>query len=307
MIRRLSLIALILALAVTCTFAQKTSERRISGWHPTFEDPVSKPPVSVTPPANGQDHTAKLYQANTGNDGASPKDKQHLINLELKDIDIRSAIEAMFKNTGKNYAIDSNVSGIVPSVSFKDVEFETALRNLCKTAGLVYRVDNTGGSEIYIISKKPEQPVTPVTTTTASTVEVVEEPIEREVVIEKVPLTHLSASEVLAMLGGSGREYGGMGMYGMYGGYPGYGGYGYGTYGGYRGYGGYGGYGGYSGYGSYGGFGYGTYGGYRGYSGYGGYGGYGGYPGGYGGYRGYSGYGGYGGYGGYPGGYGRVW
>lgn len=298
--KRVALIALIIALAATSACAQKTAEARVSGWHPTFQDPVSKPPSNATPPTTGKETTATLYQANRDNTGAKPAEKQHLINLELKDIDIRSAIEALFKNSGKNYAIDSNVSGIVPSVSFKDVEFETALRNLCKTAGLVYRVDNTGGSEVYIISRKPEQPITPVTTNPSTTVEVVEEPIEREVVIEKVPLTHMSASEMLAILGGAGREYGGLGMYG---GYPGYGGY----YGGYRGYGGYGGYG----YGGYGGYGYGGYGGYYGgYRGYGGYGGYGGYPGygGYGGYRSYGGYGGYGGfYGGYGGGYGRIW
>ncbi|MGQ9454967.1 MAG: hypothetical protein ACUVRS_04940 [Armatimonadota bacterium] len=294
--KQLALIALIIALAAASSCAQKTAEARVSGWHPTFQDPVSMPPSNTTSPTDGKETTATLYQANRDNAGAKPTEKQHLINLELKDIDIRSAIEALFKNSGKNYAIDSNVLGIVPSVSFKDVEFETALRNLCKTAGLVYRVDNTGGSEVYIISRKPEQPVTPITTNPSTTVEVVEETIEREVVIEKVPLTHMSASEMLAILGGAGREYGGLGIYG---GYTGYGGY----YGGYRGYGGYSryGYGGYGGYPSYGG-----YSGYPGYGGYPSYGGYSGYPsyGGYGGYRSYGSYGGF--YGGY-GGFGRTW
>ncbi len=33
------------------------------------------------------------------------------VNLELKDTDVKSAIEALFRNTGKNYAIDANVQG----------------------------------------------------------------------------------------------------------------------------------------------------------------------------------------------------
>jgi type II secretory pathway component HofQ len=208
------------------------------------------------------------------------------VNLDLKDVDVRAAIEALFRGTGKNYAIDPNVSGTVPSVQFRNVPFETALRNLTRSAGLVYRIDNA--SNIYIISKKPD--VSAVTSSVTSQLPSVSNSTstyvdttttEREVKIEKIPLNYASASEILDMLGGGGgRTYG-------YGGYPsyGYGSYGYGSYPSY-------------GYGSYPSYGYGSY-GYGSYPSYG----YGNYYGGYyGGIRNY----GYGSYGGYGSGY-RIW
>lgn len=227
-------------------------------------------------------------------------DAADLVNLDLKDVDVRAAIEAMFKNTGKNFAIDPNVIGTVPAVSFKDVPFETALRNLTRSAGLVFRVD--GDSSIYIISKRPENAsgaagsggaVSGAGLVAGVNLPAVDTPIESETIIEKVPLNYTSASEILAMLGGDSRGYGGYG--GMMGGYGGMmGGYGGGTMGGYGG-GMMGGFGGSYGGGMMGGFGGSSYGGYGGSS-YGGYGSSGGvrYGSGYGG-------GGYGGYGGYRG------
>jgi hypothetical protein len=211
------------------------------------------------------------------------------INLDLKDVDVRAAIEALFKNTGRNYAIDAEVQGVIPSVSFKDVPFEQALRNLLKTAGLVYRVDGN----IYYISKKPPASISPTSGLTSVTADVgatVDTTTAEETVIEKVPLSNTGATEILSMMGGSSTGTG-------YGGYGGYGGM-MGGYGGMMG--GYGGYGGMmGGYGGYGGM-MGSYGGGYGRSGYGGYGGYGGgFGGSYGGYG-----GGYSGYGGYSGGYG---
>ncbi|MHB9036087.1 MAG: secretin and TonB N-terminal domain-containing protein [Armatimonadota bacterium] len=207
------------------------------------------------------------------------------ISLDLKDVDVRSAIEAVFRNTGKNFALDPNVAGTIPSVSFRDVPFETALKSLTKTAGLVFRMDQN----IYLISKKPEVASAPESVGPPSGSPEVESPTSSpDVVIDKVPLNYSSPSEILAVMGGGGREYGGFG--GGYGGYGGYGG-GMGGYGG--GYGGMGGYGG----GMMGGVGNlgfgGMGGGYGGGSSYGGYGSSG------------SSYGGYGGYGGnYGSGYG---
>lgn len=202
------------------------------------------------------------------------------VTIDLKDTDVRSAIEALFRNTGKNYAIDSNVQGTIAALSIKDVPFDAALKSLAKSSGLVYRQD--GG--VYIVSLKPDTiqnvpqaPIglpgdIPVDTTTA----------QPEIRIEKISLNNVSASEVLAILQGSNNlNYGGYGMMngssGRYGG-GGYGGYG----GGGSSYGGYGGGGSRSGYGGYGGGG-----GYGGYGGGGGYGGYGGGSGGYGGGGGY--------------------
>jgi len=200
---------------------------------------------------------------------AADEGKTANIELTLQDGDVRAAIQAFFQAAGVNYAIDPEVQGVVPSLSFKGVPFEVALRSLVKAAGLVYRVSDG----IYIISKKPDVSTTTASlsttlpTTTDTTV--VDTTTAEETTIEKVPLSNTGASAILAMMNGntSGSSYG----YGSYGGYGGgFGGYGggFGSYGGYGGYGGYGSYGGYGGYGSYG-----SYGSY-GRSSYGGYGGY---------------------------------
>ncbi len=294
--RRGLLVWLVVLMVAAPALAQMAAGVRVPAGVAPAAVRASAPPMAAS---NGSTAAAGMPRVSNGQDS---------VNLDLRDVDVRAAIEALFKNSGKNFSIDANVTGTVPAVSFKDVPFDTALRNLTKTAGLVFRMDNSSGSEIYIISRKPEVPVNAlaVTPVTAS-MDVVDQPTDREVVIEKVPLFHTSASEMLAMLGAGGREYGGLGGYGMQG-------YGMGGYpGGYGGYGGYGGSGrGYPSYGGYGG--YGGSGSYPSYGGYGGYGGYGSYPsyGGYGGYGGYGNYGNsyrrssYGGYGGYGSGL-RAW
>ena len=189
------------------------------------------------------------------------------ITLELKDVDVRSAIEAVFRNTGKNFWIDQDVHGTIPVLSFKDVPFKTALKNLTRLSGLVCRED--GG--VYMISKKPEAN-NPIIRDLPKIEPYVEEPTTSEIRVEKIPLNYSSASEILAVMSGAGREYGGAygttGNYG-YGGYPGSGGYG--NRGGYGNYGS-GGYPGYGGYGNRGGYGNSGSGGYPGYGNYGGYG-----------------------------------
>jgi type II secretory pathway component HofQ len=212
------------------------------------------------------------------------------VNLDLKDTDVRSAIEVLFRNTGKNFTVDQNVQGTIAALSIKDVPFDAALKSLAKSAGLVYRID--GG--VYMISKRPDATTATVASAPVVDTNPVETPTtEPEIRIEKISLNNVSASEILSILGGGNRNYGGYGLggnYGMYGGSGnGYGssyGYGNNSYGGGNRWGG-------SGYGNSYGNGYGMNfqgGGYNNSSRYRGYGG-----------SGYSGYGGN-----YGGGY-RSW
>lgn len=213
------------------------------------------------------------------------------VTLELKDADVRSAIESLFRGRSRNYSISQDVSGIIPSLSISGVSFDNALKSLLKSAGLVYRVENS----VYMINKKPDTSATSMldaaAATAADTTALDETTTVEESIIDKIPLNNTGASQILAIMQGSGSNsnsnYGGYGMGGMMGGmmmggmgsYGGYGGYGGSSYGGYGGSsrlgGGYGG--------SYGGYG-GSYGGYGGSSRYGGS-SYGGYSGG--GYRGW--------------------
>ena len=221
---------------------------------------------------------AVVFAADSTAAGAR-SEAQERVTLDLKDVSVRSAIEALFKNSGKDFAVDGDVSGTISVLSFKDVPFKTALRNLTRSNGLVFRQD--GG--LYVISKRPVREIQTKTPGLPQVEDYIEEPTTKDVIIEKVPLYHSSATEILAVMSGGARGYGG-----AYGSYGGYGGGGYGGSGGYGGNNRYGGssYGGYGGYNRYGG---GSSGGYGGYNRYGGgsSGGYGGYNRSGGGYRGW--------------------
>lgn len=144
------------------------------------------------------------------------------VTLDLKDVEVKSAIDALFRGRpGKNFSISQDVSGIIPSLSISNVPFDSALKSLLKTAGLVYRIENN----VYMISKKPDSnpyasttdpgvaaaPGTDPTIDTTTTV---------ESVIDKVPLSNMGASQMLGIMSGNssqsgGSQMGGMGMGGM--------------------------------------------------------------------------------------------
>lgn len=226
-------------------------------------------------------------------DAAKPASAtKSLVSLDLKDVDVKTAIQLLFQNSDKNYSIDKDVDGTVPVVKIKNLEFDTALKTITKLAGLTYKRDNSG---VYYISRKPDAPSESINYTSGiindtpgPPPEILDLPKSDEIVIRKVKLRNIGASEMLSMLGIGGTSVG-MGQvsvagsggfsggFGGYGGYSGYGGYN--PYSSYGSYGGYGGYGGIPGYGSYGSGNYNSYSGYGGYSGYGrqGYSTYGGY------------------------------
>lgn len=127
-------------------------------------------------------------------------DNQELVTIDLKDVDAKTAITVLFQSTGKQFAVEPQVTGYIPVFSVKDAPFDVALKTLAKTAGLVYRVDNN----IYIISKKPDtsqmmnQPETAPTELAA-----VDTTTTSESIIDKIPLSHTGASELLNMMNGN--------------------------------------------------------------------------------------------------------
>lgn len=112
------------------------------------------------------------------------------VSLELSDVPVQAAIQALFRGTGKNFTIDPAVTGTIPSISIKDVSFDSALKSLCKTAGLTYRLDT---DNIYLIQKKQTVTETaPVDTSATAAVEVQDTATE-ETVLDKVPLAYTGA------------------------------------------------------------------------------------------------------------------
>ena len=203
------------------------------------------------------------------------------VTLDLKDVEVKSAIDALFRGRpGKNFSISQDVSGIIPSLSISNVPFDSALKSLLKTAGLVYRIENS----VYMISKKPDANPYAATAdpglvaSTPGADAAIDTTTTVESIIDKVPLNNMGATEMLGIMSGNSNQYGGsggmggMGMGGMMGGMGGMGmggmSGGMGGMGGMRG-GMSGGYGGMSG-GGYGGMSGGYGGGSRSSGGYGG-------------------------------------
>jgi len=78
------------------------------------------------------------------------------VSLQLRDAEISNALEMLFKDSGKDYTIESGVSGRV-SLSLTDAPWEKALRSLLDSARLTYTRDDSG---IYAIKpRSAEQPV----------------------------------------------------------------------------------------------------------------------------------------------------
>ena len=124
-------------------------------------------------------------------------DREDRVTIELKDVDVRSAIEALFKGKDRNYVIDADAKGTVPAASFTDVPFLTALKQLTRSAGLVFRV---GDNNVYVITKRAE--TTPSRKLAPSPIpdDYLGSTTESEFRIDKVMLSHTSGTELLAML-----------------------------------------------------------------------------------------------------------
>jgi hypothetical protein len=238
-----------------------------------------------------------------------PAAEQQRISLDLRDAEIRSALDMLFKSKpGSSYVLDAGVTGVV-NMKLDEVTWVNALRSMLTSAKLDYRVEDN----IYHVFPKSTAATTTgygaavsagspgagayggTTAGAASAPGVSATAVARTGTrpkFELVTVKYADPAEMAGLFGGYavGFQYGGGGvgggMSGM-GGMSGYGGMG-GMGGGYGGMsGGYGGmsggYGGMSG--GYGGMSRGIGGMGGGYGGMGG--GYGGMSSGYGGYRGY--------------------
>ena len=82
------------------------------------------------------------------------------VNLNFKDAPIDDVIEALFANTGLNFALAPGVKEAVPAegvtITLTDRTFDEALKALLRTYSLSYRVE--GG--VYIIEPKSASTVT---------------------------------------------------------------------------------------------------------------------------------------------------
>lgn len=117
--------------------------------------------------------------------------------IDLKDVDVVTAIEVLFKGTDKSFTVEGGVYGTIPVLHLTDVEFEFALRTITRACGLQYKVN--GGA--YSISPKPKE-ITPPdygpvlqhnTRTTALSIQ--------KPTLDKFQLIHTGPAKILNQLG----------------------------------------------------------------------------------------------------------
>lgn len=111
--------------------------------------------ILMNPPANGglvvKMDDGKLQFTSIGElHTTSAVLKESKVSGYFKSGDVRSVIETLFKGTGRNFSIESDVEGIATMPNSDTGDFDSRLREICKSAALVYRIENG----IYNISRK---------------------------------------------------------------------------------------------------------------------------------------------------------
>jgi len=73
------------------------------------------------------------------------------VNLEMNNLPVQDALAALFRGTGKSFAVEPGVAGTA-SISLQDVPFEEAVDATAKAWGLTYRI-NKG---VYVFARVPK-------------------------------------------------------------------------------------------------------------------------------------------------------
>lgn len=76
---------------------------------------------------------------------------QRVINMELKDMPLPDAIDALLKDTGISYSIEPNAQQLKVTAVLKSIPLDSAFKGVMKAAGAVYRVENN----VYRIALRP--------------------------------------------------------------------------------------------------------------------------------------------------------
>ena len=100
----------------------------------------------------------------------------HVVTLDLKDVPVQYAIDALFAGSGRVYAIEPGVSGTV-SIKLSGVPFDNALRTLANTAGLAVREDKG----LIILGLDPQRGLTNIAQPTTQEVQWQWSPSQRAV------------------------------------------------------------------------------------------------------------------------------
>ncbi len=140
-----------------------------------------------------------LFVSVTASLASSTSNDQPNVDLDLRDVSIRSALEMLFTSAGKNFSIQGDVSGNIASLSISNVPFDVALATIEKSHGLVHSLNG----DTYIIKKRPEPKIFDEVTPPEPPV-VDMQVTSKETKIEKIQLMHTDPREIMAIIGNKG-------------------------------------------------------------------------------------------------------
>jgi len=89
--------------------------------------------------------------------GATNAAVSGLVNIELKDVPVKQAIETLFEGRGLNYYIQPGVTGRIVELKLRGVTFDEALKALGDAAGFSFRIEDGA----YIIGPGAAQAKSP--------------------------------------------------------------------------------------------------------------------------------------------------
>ncbi len=115
------------------------------------------------------------------------------VTVELRDAQIKSALEQIFNSANVQYTIDPLVSGFV-TLKIRDQPFENALKLIMRTATIPLTYTKENG--VYIVKPRP---MIPPTTSGLDSAPEVDEPQRRPPDI--IPLTYIDAMDLQQLIG----------------------------------------------------------------------------------------------------------
>jgi type II secretory pathway component GspD/PulD (secretin) len=83
---------------------------------------------------------------------AHAQEAEKKVTLNLKDVPLRSAIDALFQGTGLQYSVDPNVPNVPVTLNIRDVGLQPALRILIRQAAVaVPGLTVSREGDIYVV------------------------------------------------------------------------------------------------------------------------------------------------------------
>lgn len=134
---------------------------------------------------------------------SSPAAPAKTISVDFRDMQLRDALDTLFKGTGYNHMVTPEAVQAAPTVtlSLQDVTFDNALNILVRTAGLKCHKDRDTG--VYIVEARTPEVSQAPTAAPATALDMAPELVS-QVQIEKIVVNYADSVDIYGALSGQG-------------------------------------------------------------------------------------------------------